>query len=157
MVKRIIILVFCAAIIGVLALCVDVIPARAMTVSAMTETFARISLYAQQNNDIPPSLDILPKRSGYANQITDGWGRPLKYEFTPDGIIRLTSLGKDGVLGGTEDDTDVSMAYYTRCPDGSLWVTSEMWMVEAKVRGENTQQAAGGKPCPFLQPRPLHL
>jgi hypothetical protein len=147
MVKRIIIVVFCAAIIGVLALCVDVIPARAMTVTAMTETFVRISLYAQQNNDIPPSLDVLPRRSGYANQTTDGWRRPLKYETTPDGIIRLTSLGKDGVPGGTGDDTDVSRAYYARCPDGSLWVTSEMWIVEAEVRGENTQQEAGGKPC----------
>ena len=132
--KIIIAVVAAAAIIGVLALFVDVIPAKDMTVSAMVETFVRISLYARQNNAIPPSLAVLPTRTGYANRTTDGWRRPLKYEITPDGIVSLKSLGKDGRPAGTGDDADISRAYHARRSDGTLWATSEMWIVEAEIR-----------------------
>jgi hypothetical protein len=113
---------------------VNVIPPVDMTQSAITETFVRIDIYARQTKKIPPSLDVLPKREGYANSITDGWNRPLLYRINEDGVITLTSLGKDGKVGGTGDDADISKSYYTEHKDGSLWIGEEMWIVQAEVR-----------------------
>lgn len=140
--KIIIATVGVAAVFGLMVLLVDVIPPEAETVSAMIETFVRISIYAEQSNSIPPSLAVLPKREGYASQTTDAWKRPLRYEITADGIMRLTSLGKDGQPGGEGDNTDITRAYYSRRPDGSLWATSDMWIVTAEVREKDTQQSA---------------
>jgi hypothetical protein len=141
--KRVIIgIVVIAAILGIILLLVDVIPPKAMTVTAIDETFVRIGMYVRQHNSIPSSLDILPKREGYANRITDGWNRPLQYEVWSNGIIRLTSSGKDGKLGGDGENADITKAYRTKKPDGSLWATSEMWIVEGEITEERPQTNA---------------
>jgi hypothetical protein len=105
-----------------------------MTKGAITGTFVRINFYAQTNKVIPPSLDVLPKRKGYADRTTDGWGRPLQYQVAAEGIITLTSLGRDGKPGGSGEDSDIAMSYFTKKPDGNLWVGSDMWIVEARAR-----------------------
>jgi hypothetical protein len=89
---------------------VEVIPPRDMTVTAMVETWARIGIYLEKEGRLPKSLDILPVRQGYANSTTDGWDRPLIYQIDGDGFT-LTSLGRDGVPGGTGDDADVVKKY----------------------------------------------
>lgn len=104
-----------------------------MTRTAMTETFIRICLYAETNKALPPSLDALPKRDGYANRTTDGWKRPLQYRVDKNGVITLRSFGADGKPGGAGDDADLSQSYRSKRPDGSLWVGSPMWIVEAEV------------------------
>lgn len=114
--------------------CIDKITPHEMTRTAMTETFVRINIYAETNKAVPPSLDVLPKRDGYANQTADGWNRPLQYRVTQDGIIILTSLGADGKPGGDGDNTDISMSYHSKRADGSLWVGSPMWIVETEVK-----------------------
>jgi len=133
-----------AAIVGIVFLIlVEVIPPKDVTVTSIIETFVRISLYAREHNKLPPSLTVIPVRAGYANKTTDAWHRPLRYEVSSDGVIRLTSLGKDGKHGGGGDDADISRAYYSIRTDGSLWVTSEMWIVEAEVKEDivtNTNQ-----------------
>jgi hypothetical protein len=111
----------------------DVIPPDAMTITAIGETFVRINLYAETNRSIPLSLDVLPKREGYANRTTDGWGRPLVYKVAADGVITLTSFGADGQPGGEGPDADLSQSYRCRRPEGSLWVGSPMWIVEAEI------------------------
>ncbi len=104
------------------------------TVTAIGESFARVQIYARRNGAVPPSLNVLPKRRGYANQITDGWHRPLLYHVAPDGVITITSFGRDGKPGGTGEDADISESYRSKRRDGSLWVTSDLWIVEAQVR-----------------------
>jgi general secretion pathway protein G len=104
------------------------------TTSAMGETFVRIDLYAKAHGTIPASLDVLPNRDGYTNRTTDGWGRPLIYSIGNDGLLTLTSYGKDGKPGGEGADADIVKSYYSKRADGSLWVGSEMWLVEAEVR-----------------------
>jgi hypothetical protein len=99
---------------------VPTIPADDMTDTAIGETRVRIHLYMLAKNEVPPHLAALPKREGYANRITDGWGRPLIYSADKEGIITLTSLGRDGKPGGTGDDADVTKRYRTRNKDGSL-------------------------------------
>jgi hypothetical protein len=131
----------------------DYISPRGLTRSAITETFVRIHLFAQQSQAIPSSLDVLPRRAGYANRTTDGWGRPLLYERSNDGIIRLTSLGRDGQPGGQAADADMSTAFHSRKTDGSLWVTSALWIVEAELRDARPGQEAA--PCSNAAPPPL--
>lgn len=108
-------------VIGCLSGCCKITP-KEMTHTAMIETFVRIDIYAETNHSIPGSLEVLPRRKGYGNQTTDGWGRPLHYRVTQDGIITLTSLGADGKPGGEGENADISLSYRSRRPDGSLWV-----------------------------------
>ncbi len=84
---------------------VDAIPPRALTATAVGEIRVRIAVYLKNEGTLPTALDALPMRQGYANRITDGWGRPLIYEFGDNGFV-LTSLGKDGMPGGSDDDAD---------------------------------------------------
>lgn len=110
------------------------IPPVSMTRTAMTETLVRINLYAETNKALPPSLDVLPKREGYMNRTTDGWKRPLQYSVAGDGVITLRSFGAHGIPGGDGDNADIVQSYRSRRPDGSLWVGSPMWIVEAEVK-----------------------
>jgi hypothetical protein len=90
---------------------VDVVPKRAITPSAMTETSVRIEMYYQRNKRLPADLDVLPVRENYANRTTDAWNRPLRYAVDSDDTFTLTSLGEDGAPGGTGDDADVIRKY----------------------------------------------
>jgi hypothetical protein len=114
--------------------CTDKITPVEMTRTAMTETLARINIYAETNKAVAPSLDVLAKRDGYLNRTTDGWNRPVQYRVAQDGIITLTSLGADGKPGGDGENADISVSYRSKRPDGSLWVGSPMWLVEAEVK-----------------------
>src|SRR5438105_392872 len=93
---------------------VDRITPIEMTHTAMTETFVRISLYAETNKAVPPSLDVLPKREGYANRTTDGWKRLLQYSVSGNDVITLRSLGADGKPGGDGENADISQSYHSK-------------------------------------------
>jgi hypothetical protein len=114
------------------------------TRTSMRETFARIALYAETNRSIPQSLAVLAPRAGYANKTTDGWGRPLQYDLSKEGIITLRSYGADGKPGGVGEDTDISLSYHSKSPDGSLWVGAPMWIVEAEVYPQQAVASNGG-------------
>jgi len=114
--------------------CTDRISPFDMTRTAMVETFVRISLYAETNEALPPSLDALPKREEYINRTTDGWKRPLQYSVPPEGVITFRSFGADGKPGVNGENADISQSYRSRKPDGSLWVGSPMWIVDAELK-----------------------
>jgi len=116
------------------------------TQTAMGETFARITLYCETNKSIPRSLDILPRRVGYANKTTDGWNRPLQYDLSQDGIITLRSYGADGKPGGDGENADISLSYHSKRPDGSLWVGSPMWIVEGEIHPQQDGAANRSQP-----------
>ena len=50
---------------------------------------------------------------GRSISLRDPWGRPYVYGFDytidPNGIPTITSLGKDGLVGGVGDDTDFTL------------------------------------------------
>jgi len=96
------------------------IPPRSETITAMGETMARIVIYMEQHADYPKDLSVLPVRRGYANQITDAWGRQLSYSVDERGVITFSSLGRDGKPGGDGLDADIVHCYPTRNEDGSL-------------------------------------
>jgi hypothetical protein len=114
--------------------CIHLVTPEEMTRTSIIETFVRIDLYAKQNRCPPPSLDVLPRREGYVNRTIDGWNRPLQYHIGTDGLITLVSFGRDGKIGGSGEDADISQSYYSRRKDGTLWVGAELWIAEAQVK-----------------------
>src|SRR5258708_31312415 len=109
---------------GVLAIAVvafkfaDVVTDRALTKSAMVETWVRMGMFVDHNKELPASLTLLPRREGYANRVVDAWKRPLIYIVNSQDRFTLTSLGRDGGVGGTGDDPDIIQQY--RVIDGNV-------------------------------------
>lgn len=71
----------------------------------------RIFIYADQSGKVPPSLKVLPEIQGSENATTDGWQHEIRYEVDAASQIRLTSLGKDELPGGENDDADMVCAF----------------------------------------------
>jgi hypothetical protein len=113
---------------------VTVISPKETTLTAMSETRVRMHLYMLAQRDYPADLQALPVREGYANRVTDGWGRELIYAVDDAGIISLKSLGRDGKAGGKGDDADIIKRYRTRNEDGSLNIDDAFWIAESEIR-----------------------
>jgi len=43
--------------------------------------------------------------------MMDGYGRKLKWESDGIGRVRVFSLGRDGIVGGTGDDADTEVEF----------------------------------------------
>jgi len=82
------------------------IPPRALTATRMWGIKRRVLQYAHSHNQLPHGLSDLPVMAGYDNSIYDEWGRAFSYEILPAGDVRLTSLGRDGKIGGSGKDAD---------------------------------------------------
>ena len=108
-----------------------------MSLTAITETHVRMHLYLLEHRECPESLSQLPKRDGYMNRTTDGWDRPLIYSVDDGGVITLSSLGRDGVVGGTGDDRDITRRFRTRNEDGTLNIDDELWTVTSEIHDQN--------------------
>ena len=59
------------------------------------------------SDEIPSDLDSLPKISGKMNDVNDAWGRPILFQRDGDEVT-LSSLGRDGKLGGTGADREIT-------------------------------------------------
>jgi len=126
-------MVLLLGLIAVLKSVISVIPPVDMTQTALTETIVRIHMYMVDNRAAPLSLESLPKRDSFANRITDGWNQPLIYEISHDGIISLSSYGKDGQPGGEGDNKDVIIKYKTKREDGTLNIDDPDWMIRSAI------------------------
>lgn len=78
---------------------------ESVTLTAIGETSVRISFYLNSYGKLPPDFSVLMVRPNYGNRTTDAWNRPLIYKIEGD-TFSLTSLGADGVVGGTGDNAD---------------------------------------------------
>jgi hypothetical protein len=87
------------------------IPPGALTASRIILTKRRILQYAQSHNELPHSLSELPILPGYDNEVIDEWGREIAYEVSPSGLVTLTSLGRDGKIGGSGRDQDTATTF----------------------------------------------
>jgi len=125
------------ALVMINVLFVSVIPPHAMTNSSISESFVRIILYIRKHNKFPESLSVLPKRDGYGNSITDGWGNTLIFKIEEDKIITLSSLGKDGRKGGTEDNQDVEISYIFKDENGEWDIDELNWFSDNKIEKIN--------------------
>jgi len=93
--------------------------------------FLEIEKYFNEKGDLPPSLAALGQRNP-ALILTDGWGNPLHYDVAEDGVITVTSYGRDGKPGGSGWSADRSVSFYSRRPDGRWWVGTVGWIFEAR-------------------------
>lgn len=85
----------------------------------MQELKSAISEYQLRYNSLPSSLDALVSGSdgivGFQKvaspeQLNDAWGRPFVFQLENNGrSYKITSLGADGVEGGTDEDFDDSL------------------------------------------------
>jgi hypothetical protein len=80
----------------------------------------RIFIYADQHGKAPPSLKVLPEIQGIENETTDGWQHEIRYQVDAASQIHLTSLGKDELLGGENDDADMVCAFPLFNAQGNL-------------------------------------
>lgn len=103
------------------------------TYTSIGETFYRIHLYMISEGDIPDSLEQLAKRDGYRNKTTDYWNRPLIYSISENGVLSLSSLGADGIPGGSGNDADLSRMYRTRDENGNSTILDDLWIVTSEI------------------------
>jgi len=109
------------------------LPPESLTHAGIQSTMVRIQMYMLEHRAYPPSLTVLPEREGHDNRLTDGWGRPLLYSVDEDGIITVSSLGRDGKPGGDGRDADIVRRNRSRNEDGSLDIEDEYWSVTSEV------------------------
>jgi len=83
------------------------IPPRVLTATRMWVIKRRILQFTQSHNQLPSSLSDLPIMTGYDNSVSDEWGHVMAYEVSPSGLVTLTSLGRDGKIGGSGKDADM--------------------------------------------------
>ena len=119
---------------AIVASFVETIPPQDMSRTAMIETLIRFQMYVSERRDYPKDLSSLPKRKGHGNRITDGWGHPLLYDVDQTGVVSLTSLGRDGKVGGSGENADIIERRNTRTLDGTLNVDDELWVVRSRVQ-----------------------
>jgi hypothetical protein len=62
--------------------------------------------------------------------IKDCWGNPIRYSVDSNGMVTLSSYGKDNKPGGTESDTDYVGVYPSRQSDGRWSDESVQWTQE---------------------------
>ena len=122
------------SLLGLSSCCTHVITDEEMTLTAIGETSVRMGMYLRQHHQYPAALTELPERVGYMNRTTDGWKRSLIYSVDTNGVITLMSLGRDGKVGGTGEDQDVSRRFRTKNPDGSWCVDDELWIVKDEIK-----------------------
>ena len=84
------------------------VPESAITSTSIIVTTRRIEAYLNEYKRLPETLDQLPPWTGDPERdaSVDLWKRPLLYEVHPNGTFTIRSLGRDGLPGGTGDDTD---------------------------------------------------
>jgi hypothetical protein len=99
-------------------LLVDVIPPDSLTEVTMHICKRRIQRYAVEHNALPSSLSETREIPNAYNSTKDAWGHEIVYTVDPNGIVTLTSLGKDNKPGGTGKNADMVGIYPSRQPDG---------------------------------------
>lgn len=116
---------FCLALI-LLCDC-DQVPKPARTETRMYAAKYRILTYSRANHRLPATLADLPNSQFADNETEDGWGRQLIYHSDPNGNVTLSSLGKDGLPGGTREDKDIKGVFACVSSNGSWNDTKTEW------------------------------
>lgn len=98
-------------------------PAPALALTQMPALIFAIDMF-QYDAGRPPTaaegLAILKQcqpRGPYLREIpVDPWGRACVYKFAADGTPIVATLGRDGLPGGTGEDTDLELYVKLRMP-----------------------------------------
>jgi hypothetical protein len=93
-------------------------PPQTLTANRMWLIKRRILRFAQSHNQLPHSLSDLPVMMGYDNSTRDEWGRDIAYDVSALGLVTLTSLGRDGRIGGTGKNADMVATFTSHDTQG---------------------------------------
>ena len=85
---------------------IRIVPRTAATDGTLTVLSRRIRRYVKLNDEIPHNLSNLPILKGFGNDTEDGWGNDIIYVVNGTEVT-LTSLGRDGKIGGEGEDADI--------------------------------------------------
>ena len=92
------------------------VQARAKATMAMAQLATiqiGLQMYQTDHGRFPKGLDALVKsESPYldpsrGDPLSDPWGKKFLYQLSPDGSATVSSLGADGVAGGTDANADI--------------------------------------------------
>lgn len=119
----------------------------------MVDSLLRIREYMIQQRKYPADLRSLPLVDDHGTNTNDGWGRPLIYEVSSDGIISIISLGRDGKPGGTKEDADIRRRYRTLNKDGMPNVDDEYWIVTQSIDPVVDDSSTGDSETPAADTR----
>jgi hypothetical protein len=95
-----------------------------------------INDYAKKNMSVPRNIEEIPREKyvHYQYMSRDAWGNTLRYSVdTQKHILTVFSFGRDGVAGGTGEDSDIYVSYFYQKPNGEFWANSETWEKDARV------------------------
>ena len=134
--KRFLVILILLAPVAALVIfsCFDLLPARGLTGIRMETMKQRILHYARTHNELPKTAADLPLLTSRDNTVQDGWGRDIRFEIATNGIVTLTSLGRDGRPGGTGDDADITRAFPAHNPQGGWSEETVAWSAESLVK-----------------------
>lgn len=82
-----------------------------LTRTRITLTEVRVKDYWQSNNRLPGQLSDLTPLPNRDNSTIDGWGRQIQYTKVLPSTFTLSSLGRDGVIGGADEDSDLTFTF----------------------------------------------
>jgi hypothetical protein len=74
-------------------------------------TFQRVQDFWNKHDRVPLQPDELPNRAGRDNSMLDGWGRKLIWESDGKNAVVISTLGRDGEVGGVDEDADKEVAF----------------------------------------------
>jgi hypothetical protein len=103
------------------------VPPDKLTRQRMAFDRVRILEYGREHGRLPPDLAALPPlpyKPGTDHHLEDAWHRNLLYETDTSGTVTLTSLGKEGVRGGSGDNADIVYKFPSHNADGS-WIQGD--------------------------------
>lgn len=88
-----------------------VIPPKCLTDTRLSVIQNRLQMFWNQYEKVPTTIDELPEQKNLDCSTKDGWGH--EFYWKSDGISRVEvwSLGRDGTLGGTNEDADVKIVF----------------------------------------------
>ena len=134
--KRFLVILILLAPVAALVIfsCFDLLPARGLTAIRMETLKQRILHYARTHNEFPKTAADLPLLNSRDNTVQDGWGRDIRFEIAPNGIVTLTSLGRDGRPGGTGDDADITRTFPAHTPQGAWSEETVAWSSDSLVK-----------------------
>lgn len=104
-----------ALIVVVFLWCISVfvchIPSEELTRTRLIVIQRRIIDYYSSTGAWPQTLIDLPSdKSDVDNSLVDAWGRSIVYRVIGDHVV-LESMGRDGNLGGTGQDSDLFIRF----------------------------------------------
>ncbi|MFH1022152.1 MAG: type II secretion system protein GspG [Planctomycetota bacterium] len=135
--------------IGGALLFVDVIPPPSQTAVAMHMCKRRVMRHAKENDKLPNRLHDLKEIEGYDNSIEDAWGHELLYGIDTNGLVTLTSYGKDGKPGGTDKNSDMIGIFRTKREDGRWADEFDEWLKDPfKEYGKKRSKPPQSSQCP---------